>query len=124
MKGLVFEKSGFFVNTSRIHPNVLTVESRRLKIAGTNNYAVGIMLGVATECFLVNESTAGSQFASYPVRKITIVPFAQEMRRDTSLWGKLFSFRVVTGSVSSFGISFLTRRQRNYYTSLVYLFGH
>lgn len=69
------------------------------------------MIGVTTECFIVSEGSAGSLSAPYPVHKITIVPFAQEMRRDTSLWGQLFGFQVVSGTVSNFGISFLTRKQ-------------
>lgn len=83
-----------------------------MKIAGTTNYAVGIMLGVITECFLIEQAMAGSQNAPYPVHKVTIIPFAQEMRRDTSLWGQLFDFHVVTGSVSGYGFSFLSRKQR------------
>lgn len=112
LQGLLFVRSGCFVNTSRVNPSVLSVESRRLKIAGANINAVGIMLGVATECFLVDECLSGSANAPYPVHKVTIVPFAQEMRRDTSLWGQLFGFHLVTGSVSNLGISFSTRRQR------------
>jgi hypothetical protein len=111
LKGLTFDKSGVFVNTSRVHPSYLAVESRRLKIAGTNNNAVGIMLGVISECYLVGETTSGSSISPYLVRKVTIVPFAQEMRRDTSLWGQLFDFDVVAGTVSSLGFSFLSRKQ-------------
>ena len=95
-----------------MNPSVLSVESRRLRIAGSNANAVGIMLGVVTECFLVEECMGGSLNAPYPIHKVTIVPFAQEMCRDTSLWGLLFGFEVVSGSVSNLGISFLTRRQR------------
>jgi hypothetical protein len=65
------------------------------------------MLGVVTECFLIEESFMGST----AVHKITIAPFAQEMRRDTSLWGQLFGFRIISGSMSSMGFSFLTRRK-------------
>jgi hypothetical protein len=107
--GLTFERSGFFVNTARVHPDILTVDSRRLKIAGTTQNAVGIMIGVVTECYLVEEGTT-----PYPVHKITIVPFAQDMRRDTALWGQLFGFRSITASVSAGGISFLTRKQGGY----------
>jgi hypothetical protein len=67
------------------------------------------MIGVVTECFLVEEGTS-----PYVVHKITIVPFAQEMRRDAALWGQLFGFRSITASVSSEGISFLTRKQGGY----------
>jgi hypothetical protein len=100
---------------SRIDPTHLIVESQRLKIAGTNNNAVGIMLGVTTECFLVSDGSGGPSNAQYPVHKITVVPFAQEMRRDTSLWGQMFDFHVISGTVSSMGISFLTRKQGKFF---------
>lgn len=107
LDGLVFIKSGFFVNTSRVHPNSLIVELCRLKIAGTSHHAVGIMSDTITECFLLNEIVGGS----VTVHKVMITPFEQEMQRDLSLLGKLFNFQVVTGSVSHYGISFLTRKR-------------
>jgi len=79
-----------------------------MKIAGTNNMAVGIMLGLVSECFIIDEGYSGSSLKPYPVHKISIVPFVQEMCRDTSLWGQLFDFEVITGSVSNLSISFLT----------------
>jgi hypothetical protein len=106
----MFKKSNYFVNTARVDPNVLAVDGfNQLKIAGTNTNAICIMLGVVTECFLVDDAKVISQ--PYPARKITIVPFAQEMQRDTSLWGQLFNFHVITTSVSGQGMSFLTKRQ-------------
>ena len=102
-------RSGFFVNTARVHPDHLTVEGRRLKIAGTTHNAVGVMIGVVTECFLVKEATV-----PYVVHKVTIVPFSQDIRRDTAVWGQLFAFRTIPGSVSSYGFSFLTRKQGGY----------
>ncbi|KAF8879256.1 hypothetical protein BD779DRAFT_1676480 [Infundibulicybe gibba] len=61
-KGLLFERSGFFVNTARIHPNRLTTEGGRLKIAVGDRpvNAVGIMLGITTECLLAETGTYGS----------------------------------------------------------------
>ena len=83
--------------------------THRLKIAGTNTNAVCLMMGVVTECLLIDDGMVMAQ--QYPARKVTIVPFAQEMRRDTSLWGQLFGFRVITASVSAIGMSFLTMKQ-------------
>jgi hypothetical protein len=110
-KGLRFVKSGCFVNTSRVDPNLLKNDGQRLKVAGTSHMAVGIMLGVATECFLVETGTGGSPSNPYPVHTISIVPFTQEFRRDTSLWGKLLGFSVASASVSGMGLSFSTRKQ-------------
>ena len=109
--GLIFTKSGFFVNTSRVNPELLDVvssirDSRYLRVAGTDDLAVCIMLGTATESMLFQECPL-----PYPVHKITIAPFKQEMRRDTSLWGLLFGFSVMAGSISDLGFSFLTRRK-------------
>jgi hypothetical protein len=53
----------------------------------------------------------GPPASAYAVHRVTITPFAQEMRRDTSLWGRLFDFRAITGPVSSNGISFTTRKR-------------
>ena len=72
------------------------------------------MLGVVTESFLVNVGSGGSSQSPYNVHKITIAPFTQEMRRDTSLWGQLFNFSVVSGTVSAIGISFLTRKEGSF----------
>ena len=110
IRGLTFKRSGFFVNTARIDPDVVTVDpSRRLKIAASSHNAVGIMIGVVTECYLVEEGTL-----PYPVHKVTIVPFAQDMRHDTALWGQVFGFRSITASISPDGMSFLTRKQGSY----------
>jgi hypothetical protein len=65
------------------------------------------MLGVVTECAIIQ---VGYLVAPrYPVHKISIAPFAQEMRRDSSCWGAVLGFRTIIGPVSSFGISFSTR---------------
>jgi len=96
---------------SRIHPGKLAVDGRRVKIAGSGENAVGIMLGLVTECFLVSEGTGGSALSPYPVHKISIAPFAQEMRRETSLWGQLLGFQVISGTVSGHGMTFSTRKK-------------
>lgn len=111
LEGLTFVKSGYFVNTSRVDPKLLCVDRQLLKITGTNNLAVGIMLGIANECFIIKPGMGGSPTSPYPVRKLSLVPFTQSYRRDTSLWGKLFDFRVVSGPVSNTGFSFLSRKK-------------
>ena len=76
-----------------------------LKIAASNEVAVCVMLGVVTECYLIAECAVKSRYT----HKISIAPFPQEMRRDTSLWGQLFEFSTISGPVSENGISFSTR---------------
>ncbi|KAF8873002.1 hypothetical protein BD779DRAFT_1679461 [Infundibulicybe gibba] len=111
-KGLLFNRSGFFVNTARIHPKLLTTEGGRLKIKAGDRLvnAVCIMLGVTTECLLTETGTYGS-VNTYNVHRITIAPFKQEWRRDVAVWGKLLNFTLITGSHSNLGISFTTRKQ-------------
>ena len=112
MRGLLFHRSGFFVNTARMDPRGLMVDSSRmLKLAESRQLVVGVMLGLATECFVVNEYTGGPASAPYSIRKISIAPFAQEMRRDTSVWGLSFGFHVIPGPVSTTGITFSSRRK-------------
>ena len=109
--GLTFTQSSIYVNTSRINPKILEVESGRMRLKGTDKFAVAIMLGVVTECALVEDAAVGSSLSPYIVHKITIVPFTQEMRRDTSVWGLLYGFRRITGPISDLGISFSTRKK-------------
>jgi hypothetical protein len=82
-----------------------------MKLASTKQLAVGIMLGLVTESAIIGEASGGPTNAPYPIRRLTIAPFAQEMRRDTSLWVLLFGFRVITGTVSNNGISFNSRKK-------------
>jgi hypothetical protein len=96
---------------SRIDPAKLIVESGCIKVSKTKHNAVGVMLGVVSECFIVEETMAGPASAPYPVHKITIVPFAQEIRRDTSVWGLLLGFRSISGAVSTQGFSFSSRKK-------------
>ena len=96
---------------SRIKPSQLAVDAGRVKLTGTNNPAVGIMLGVVTECALIDDAVVGPPVSPYTVHKVTIIPFAQEMRRDTSVWGRLLDFTVISGAISDMGISFSTRKK-------------
>ena len=112
LHGLVFVRSGSFVNTCRVNPEVLIVESGVMKIAGTKSTAVGIMLGMVSECFIAEAIMAGPNLSPYPVHRISIIPFPQEMRRDTSVWGKVFQFSEMAGPVNSnTGITFSTRKK-------------
>jgi hypothetical protein len=114
LRGLRFVQAGDYVNMSRINPTALTLDSTGsgvIKIAGTRHSAVGIMMGIVTECNIINPGLAGPFNAPYAVRRITIAPFAQEFRRDTSVWGAILKFRSITAVVGGGGISFMTRRK-------------
>jgi hypothetical protein len=95
-----------------VNPDVLVVEAGTMKMAGTKSMAVGIMLGVVSECFIAEAVMAGSSLSPYAVHRVSIVPFPQEMRHDTSVWGKVFQFFDMVGPVNnSIGISFSTRKR-------------
>jgi hypothetical protein len=111
LRGLRFVQTGFFVNTSCIRPNLLVVEGSYMKIAATKQIAVGIMLGVVSDCFIVDEAVVGSLRSPYFIHRITIAPFIQEMRRDSSTWGMLFGFEEIPGPMDAGGFSFSTRKK-------------
>lgn len=67
------------------------------------------MSGTLTESFLIAPSEAGPRHSPYSIHKVTVAPLEQEMRRDTSVWGMLFNFHVITGMMSPAGFGFATR---------------
>jgi hypothetical protein len=109
LKALTFCQSNQYINTARIDPALLYVENSRLCIKDKKCLAVCIMTGTLTESYLVASSEAGPRHSPYPIHKVTIAPLEQEMRRDASVWGKLFDFRVITGMMSPAGFAFTTR---------------
>ncbi|KAF8884362.1 hypothetical protein BD779DRAFT_1787287 [Infundibulicybe gibba] len=110
LRGLTFARSGFFVNTARVDPTCLGMEARRLVIANTSTTAVCIMIGTVLSCDLIGSYTSGP----YTTHRIAILPFAQEMRRDSSVWGmKLGGWNKIVGPVESGGFGFHTRPKSN-----------
>lgn len=109
LKALLFTKSGTYVNTARIDPSLLRVDNSRLRVADSRSLAVCIMTGTVTESFLVASAEAGPRHSPYAIHKVTIAPFHQDFRRDTSTWGQLFDFHVITGMLSPAGFGFATR---------------
>lgn len=109
LKALMFCQSNQYINTARIDPTLLYVENSRLRIKDKKNLAIGIMSGTLTESFLLASSEAGPRHSPYFIHKVTIAPLEQEMRRDASVWGMLFDFRVITGMMSPAGFGFATR---------------
>ena len=109
LKALTFRQSGQHVNTARIDPALLYVENSRLRVKDKKSLAVCIMTGTLTESFLVAPCEAGPRHTPYSIHKVTIAPLEQEMRRDSSVWGMLFDFHVITGMISPAGFGFATR---------------
>lgn len=67
------------------------------------------MTGSLAELFLVTPGSAGPITNQWAVHKITIAPFTQDMRRDTSLWGLLLGFHVIPSNSCEAGFTFTTR---------------
>ncbi|KAF8869692.1 hypothetical protein BD779DRAFT_1681801 [Infundibulicybe gibba] len=93
LRGLTFERSDFYTNTSRADPALLGVHSHRLVMANTTT----------------NMHTGGSSNKPYITHKVSILPFAQEFRWDTTVWGQVLNFQRIVAPVSEDGISFHTR---------------
>lgn len=105
----MFTKSGSYVNTARIDPGILGVDNNRLRVADTKGLARCIMTGTVTESYLIASAESGPRYSPYAVHKVTIAPFEQDFRRDTSVWGLMFDFHVIAGMISPAGFSFTTR---------------
>jgi hypothetical protein len=111
LRALLFVKSGQYVNTARIDPDLLVVENSRLRVRDKKAFmlAICIMSGTLTESFVVESCEAGPRHAPYPIHKVTIAPLEQDWRRDVSVWGMLFNFHVIAGMLSESGFGFATR---------------
>jgi hypothetical protein len=109
VRALLFTKSGFFVNPARVSPDVFVAEAGRLKVKDPSSMAVCIMTGIITECSIISEGTTGGPDNEKTVHKVSIAPFQQDFRRDTTMWGRLLNFHSLSCGISTEGLSFTTR---------------
>lgn len=109
VRALLFTKSGIFVNPARAAPDVFFAEHGRLRLKDPASIAVCIMTGIVTDCAIVSEGFTGGPDNEKPVHKISIAPFRQEFRRDTTMWGKILKFDNISCAVSTEGLSFTTK---------------
>lgn len=63
------------------------------------------------ESFLVVAAEVGWHSSSFLIHKVTIAPLEQEWHWDVSLWGYLFNFTIISGTMSPEGFGFGTRRE-------------
>lgn len=95
---------------ARVDPALLTPGSP-VKFAGKNTFPVFLMAISIQESYLRSPGQFGNS-ATIPVYKITGHPFAQEWRRDVSLWCSLLRFEEgtdVAGPVGPLGVTFQTK---------------
>jgi hypothetical protein len=111
---LLFKQAGRFVNTARIDPAVLKYGSPVI-LAGTDDtLAIGIMGILVRESHIITGTRMGNETGSL-VRRLTGLPFAQEWRRDISVWAHKLQFTrqdAIPAYVSEEGITFQTRTER------------
>ena len=109
VRALLFKKSGIFVNPARAAPDVFIADYGHLKLKEPSSVAVCIMTGIVTECAIISEGSTGAPDNEKLVHKISIAPFRQEFRRDTTMWGKILNFDSLSCAISTEGISFTTK---------------
>ena len=109
IRALLFTKSGVFVNPARVAPEVFFAETGRLKLKEPSSVAVCIMTGIVTDCAIISEGCTGGPDNEKVVHKISLAPFRQEFRRDTTMWGKILNFDNISCAISTEGVSFTTK---------------
>ena len=90
-------------------PNVFIAEAGCLKVKEPLSMAVCIMMGIITECAVISDGCTGGPDNKKVVHKVSIAPFRQEFRRDTTMWGRVLKFNSLSCGISTEGISFTTR---------------
>ena len=108
IRALLFLKSGMFVNPAQAAPDVFFAEHGWLKLKDPASVAVCIMTGIVTDCAIISEGFTGPDNEKV-VHKISIAPFCQEFRWDTTMWGKILNFDNISCAVSTEGLSFTTK---------------
>jgi hypothetical protein len=109
IRALLFTNSGIFVNPARVAPEVFIAESGRLKLKEPSSIAVCIMTGIVTDGAIISEGCTGGPENEKVVHKLSLAPFRQEFRRDTTMWGKILNFDNISCAISTEGVSFTTK---------------
>ena len=97
-----------FVNPAQAAPDVFFAEHGWLKLKDPASVAVCIMTGIVTDCAIISEGFTSPDNEKV-VHKISIAPFHQEFRWDTTMWGKILNFDNISCVVSTEGLSFTTK---------------
>lgn len=112
LKGMLFTQSDYYVNFSRIHPNLLHQDGGRIRMARPDNaVAVGVYLGLCTHGMILDVDFAGPPGGQYEVHGVTVAGADQDTRRYQALLGAVLKYDSITGTISELGLSFYTRGQ-------------
>ncbi|KAF8874597.1 hypothetical protein BD779DRAFT_1678665 [Infundibulicybe gibba] len=94
---------------ARIDPKqlALSADKRRIVMAGGGDInAIGIMSGRISACDVVNAYTSVSRDGgSYSLRRVILSPWAQELCRETSMWGLKLGFKTIISKTAYSGSS-------------------
>jgi hypothetical protein len=85
-----------------VAPDVFEADGR-LKLKEPSSIAMCLMTGIVSEGF------TGGPDNNKIVHKISLAPFCQEFRQDTTMWGKVLKFDNLSCAISTDGISFTTK---------------
>jgi hypothetical protein len=86
LKALKFVKSGQYMNLAWADPKDLYVKEHHIKNLNWKKLSVSMMTGTITESFLFTPVEGGLDYDPWILHRITIAPFTQDIRQETSLW--------------------------------------
>jgi hypothetical protein len=109
----MFVKSGQYMNLAQADPKDLYVEECCIKNLDGKKLSISVMTGTVTESFLFTPVEGGPDYDLWILHRITITPFTQDIRRETSLWGLLLGFKLIRGLTGPCGFSFMTQGERH-----------
>ncbi|KAG6850006.1 hypothetical protein H0H93_002624 [Arthromyces matolae] len=113
--GFLFVRHAIYMNPARIDVGLLcSSPARRLAFAGEGPFCICIMIGIVSECYLIDALDVGTE--SYPKprqHRISIIPTQQEERRAISAMCSGLNFAGnPKGFYSYYGMSFITNGER------------
>ncbi|KAG6819163.1 hypothetical protein H0H93_014751 [Arthromyces matolae] len=115
LSGLFFVESGPYMNPSRFDVDRLrSSHTRRLAIEGGGPFCISVMVGVVSECYLIEALDVGTEAYPKPRQhRITIIPPHQEERRAISTMCKGLDLPGNPRGLYSYnGMSFVTNGEK------------
>ena len=94
------------MNLAQVNPKHVYVDERCIKNVDGKKLSIGVMTGTVTESFLFMRVEGGPDSGPWILHRITIAPFTQDIRWETSLWGLLLGFKLIRGLTGPYGFSF------------------